>query len=97
MADALWRKKDRELQFAGFPLAINLSFGMQAGPKDGALPFETQFEGLVRGRITGGGVDPNPPIRRLSMPAGNGDLMRGTARLELERDRIAWLDWRIKP
>lgn len=103
-----------------FPLAVNLSFGMQAGPKDGALPYEMLAREIIRGvrfraglrkkkdkqaatltrRHYGGHQPSSPktvPFVRLSMPAGNSNLERGSARLELKRGEIKWLEWRILP
>mmetsp|Transcript_5193 Transcript_5193/g.8205 ORF Transcript_5193/g.8205 Transcript_5193/m.8205 type:complete len:402 (-) Transcript_5193:2-1207(-) len=47
LSEALWQRK-----FGGtngsFPLAVNLSFGMNAGPKDGNMPFEILLDYLAR-------------------------------------------------
>ena len=112
----------------GFPTIINLSYGMQAGPKDGYLPFERLVQALIRrgrgkghsgtqaqaaqpetapqrkrrgkvghqngeGKTKGRRVSP----MRLAMPVGNNNLEQATARLELPKDQIRWLDWRVSP
>ena len=109
-----------------YPIAVNLAFGMQAGPKDGNLPFEFLAREIIRGRRFRAGrlgidteyVDQDAldnecretaddlkqrgpvkkiPFVRLSMPVGNSNLDRHSARMELKRGVSQELEWQILP
>ena len=76
MADALWLKNNPSSKAAqrGYPVVINFSYGMQAGPKDGSSLFERMLSHTLQNRIEGA----NSPVR-VVMPAGNENLNRGAA------------------
>lgn len=105
IADQLWQEvhkdtSDGKVVPGGFPLVINLSFGMQAGAKDGSGLFERLVRLLVSGR--------DAPTD-IVMPAGNDNLNRGTARAlvgetknvtkygDIEPDETFTLNWRVPP
>lgn len=70
VSDALWKKNFGEKK-GGYPLVINISYGMQAGPKDGTSPLERYLRSRLRARQV--------PVR-LVMPAGNDNLERSHLR-----------------
>ncbi|MEP0506002.1 MAG: hypothetical protein ABJD13_16045 [Paracoccaceae bacterium] len=70
VADALWKKNFGE-QEGGYPMVVNISYGMQAGPKDGTSPLERYLRSRLKGRKV--------PVR-LVMPAGNDNLERSHLR-----------------
>lgn len=104
VADQLWQAMHKETTDTapvpgGFPLVINLSFGMQAGAKDGSAMFERLVQALVAKR--------DAPIE-IVMPVGNDNLSRGTARAlvgteknpqydDLDPQQMLTLDWRVPP
>lgn len=105
LAEQLWQEVHRgtsDGQFVpgGFPLVINLSFGMQAGAKDGSGLFERLVRELVSNR--------DAPTD-IVMPAGNDNLNRGTARAlvgetkdkakygDLKPKKTFTLKWRVPP
>ena len=71
VADWLWLQKpgrtDRLKRT--FPVALNLSFGMHAGPKDGGLPFEIRDPKLRQARL--GHPDQIPCPAHLQIHFGN--------------------------
>ena len=79
LADAIWFSipEERRNGLAQFPVVINLSFGMQAGPKDGTMDFERIVRAALERRRG------NSPIR-VVMPVGNDNLARCGARLRTE-------------
>ncbi|MCF2869487.1 hypothetical protein L0664_00285 [Octadecabacter sp. G9-8] len=99
LADQLWQAVHKDKP-GGFPIVINLSFGMQAGAKDGSAAFERLVQDLVSKR--GAPTD-------IVMPAGNDNLNRGTARalvgadentqryVGLEPEEKLLLGWRVPP
>ena len=107
VADALWGKssaKNGSQGKAGFPIVINFSYGMQAGPKDGSLFFERMIRALLRHREKLGMTSPV----RIVMPVGNDNLERGHAKAVLgQKGAIgSWpypaqprveIPWRILP
>ncbi|WGH79593.1 S8/S53 family peptidase [Jannaschia ovalis] len=99
LADALWRRDHEDAAPGAFPVALNMSYGMQAGPKDGSMPLEILIRALTALREPAQG-DPaeqrKPPIR-IQMPAGNSNLYRCAARLALHPDDPRSLNWRIQP
>lgn len=84
LADKTFGKGTRK----GFPLAINLSYGMQAGPRDGSMPFEAEAKKIAAGRAG---------ETRIVMPAGNNNLERSTARLQVPARGSAGVGWRLLP
>mgnify|MGYP000176883915 FL=1 len=82
------------------PLVINMSFGMQAGAKDGSSLFETAVNADIAP------LDCRGPVR-LVMPVGNDNLSRGSARSLLgnttAQDEFGYvsdaleLDWLVPP
>lgn len=77
---------------AGFPIVLNLSYGRQAGPKDGTLALQRYLAALNQSRL-----DDNRAPVRIMMPAGNDNLERGTAHLSLGGVAPASLVWRLVP
>ncbi len=78
VADALWTKAHKPTKkggTAGFPIVINFSYGMQAGPKDGSLFFERMIRSLLDQRAERGMTS----AVRIVMPAGNDNLEQGHA------------------
>ena len=109
LADALWLKKfgppkQGENDINGFPIVINFSYGMQAGPKDGSLLFERLMQDAVTSRAKG----MNSQIR-VAMPAGNEAQNRGAASAVLGAEGVKHcvlgytakpqinLPWRLSP
>lgn len=105
LADALWQKNN-PTKPGGYPLIINFSYGMTAGPKDGTHIFERAIRDLLRERSQRLGT--SVPVR-LIMPAGNDNLERCTASAVLGKDGAVHtptgypaqpsitLPWRIRP
>lgn len=104
LADALWRTR-RPKQRGGYPVVVNFSYGMQAGPKDGGSPWENAIRRLIDRRMQKTGAP-----TRLVMPVGNDNLGRGaavalmgTGRWRSPKGRCLELTpeirlpWRIKP
>jgi subtilisin family serine protease len=85
IADALWLaknpKSDGKDGVKGYPLVVNFSYGMQAGPKDGRSKFAKDLQDVLQKRY--GGC--NSEIR-LVMPAGNENLNQGAASSILGKD-----------
>jgi len=73
-----------------FPVVINLSYGLQAGPKDGTMLIEKVIEEANRRAESEGRVI------RIVLPSGNDLLSEGSARMSLKREAKT-LDWRIRP
>ncbi len=109
LADALWKRNNPDKD-GGYPLVINFSYGMTAGPKDGTHVFERAIERILqereaRQRRTG---SKGAPIRLL-LPAGNDNLERCAASCVLgckdkhhantgdEAQPSVTLPWRILP
>jgi hypothetical protein len=92
LADALWARDHGACKPDGrFPLAINLSYGMQAGPRDGTMALERVMADLASSRPAGA-----PPLR-IQLPAGNANQARCTAPAILAAGDPAELPWRIQP
>lgn len=104
LADALWDRDHAKRKEGGFPIALNLSYGMQAGPKDGTEPLETLIAGLIaardraRARTKPGRKTrlEKPPLR-VQMPAGNANQLQCAARLDPEEGVPLELPWRLQP
>lgn len=75
----------------GFPIVINLSYGLKAGPKDGHMPVEQVIRAVERH-----GAETGRPIRVI-LPAGNDLLSEGVAEFDLPEEGPVRLDWRIRP
>ncbi len=99
LADAIWKKNHPEwnretpvVEIAGYPLAINLSYGKQAGSKNTLDPFPATLK-----KFQGNRNDHKLYPANIVMPVGNDNLMRCNAFLEPKRGKILALDWRILP
>ena len=89
VADALWLKNNpdhADKPVFGYPIVINFSYGMTAGPKDGYHLFELYLKNMIlerRRRITTGasvnGVRQVASPVRIIMPTGNDNLEQGAA------------------
>ncbi|MEM6386749.1 MAG: S8 family serine peptidase [Pseudomonadota bacterium] len=89
-ADRIWKACDLP-EGGAFPVVINLSYGLQAGPKDGHMPIEQVLRAIHdKSEQTG------RPIR-IILPAGNDLLSEGAAKFNFKDDRAKMLDWRLKP
>lgn len=75
----------------GFPIVINLSYGLKAGPKDGHMLVEQVIRAATRHAEQSG-----RPIRVI-LPAGNDLLSEGVAEFDLPAKGGMTLDWRIRP
>lgn len=92
MAEALWTKNNPSKPGGAYPLAVNLAYGMMAGPKDGAMPLERLIAREVQ-------VYQQKAPTSFCMPSGNENLARGVAR-DIALPAKAWspvLPWRIQP
>lgn len=77
----------------GYPIVINLSYGLHAGPKDGSMALERYITDLVARRTAEG----KAPVR-VVLPAGNENLDQGHARVTLRAEQPSHqFDWRILP
>ncbi|MEO0915458.1 MAG: hypothetical protein AAFY31_00485 [Pseudomonadota bacterium] len=89
-ADRIWAACDLP-EGGAFPVIINLSYGLQAGPKDGYLLIEKVIRAInEKSEKTG------RPIRVI-LPAGNDLLSEGCAAFDFSGDRAQMLDWRLQP
>ncbi|MBL1438108.1 MAG: S8 family serine peptidase [Rhodobacteraceae bacterium] len=92
-ADQLWDTHYSDDNAKGFPIVINLSYGLQAGPKDGTSPIGKYISDLIMERKTNG----RPPLR-VVLPAGNDNLSRGNIRRHLGRtSKPLLVNWRVMP
>lgn len=69
-------------------VAVNLSYGTNAGPHDGSSVLEKAIDELIalrNGRL------------QIVLPAGNSHLARCHARFDLGREREQVLQWRLQP
>lgn len=89
-ADRIWRACGYGPE-GGFPIVINLSYGLKAGPKDGHMLIEEVIRAATRHADETG-----RPIRVI-LPAGNDLLRQGVAEFDLAPDAPVTLDWRIRP
>lgn len=76
----------------GFPVVINLSYGLLAGPKDGAMAVEKYIARIQRRR-----ADARWSPVRVVMPAGNDNLARGVALAQFRDNGPLTIAWRIMP
>lgn len=79
-------------KYGQFPILINLSFGKQAGPRDGWGPIGKFLRELNRQREASGQL----PVY-MTLPAGNDNLERGSAYFTVQRKQNWTLDWRLVP
>ncbi|MEJ8561139.1 hypothetical protein QTO30_07810 [Yoonia sp. GPGPB17] len=77
LADALWVRNNPCGKAGGYPLVINFSYGMTAGPKDGRHIFEGAIRDILADRNRN--QDKAKVPVRLIMPAGNDNLERCAA------------------
>ncbi|MEM9270568.1 MAG: hypothetical protein AAGA78_16735, partial [Pseudomonadota bacterium] len=91
-ADALWEACGFEDETPGFPIVVNFSYGVSAGPKDGWMELEREVDRLTHARQTGGLA----PLRMV-MPAGNDNLAQTQAQISLPRGDSEALSWRLPP
>jgi hypothetical protein len=104
VAEATWhanKKAGNAVPEGGYPLVINFSYGMQAGPKDGTSHFEKAIEALLDARA----ATFKAPAR-IVMPVGNDNLERVNARAyvgtvgrwrKLNIQKTVDIPWRIMP
>ncbi len=108
ITDALWKiavKRweaegiEYDASDKGFPLVINLSYGKQAGPKDGTMPFSVACDEIVQSRIKA----KKAPVY-IVLPAGNDNLERchahcilGNPEVDPEAHAEQSIGWRIMP
>ncbi|MEM7720394.1 MAG: hypothetical protein AAF222_14440, partial [Pseudomonadota bacterium] len=89
-ADRIWKACDLP-EGGAFPVIINLSYGLEAGPKDGHILIEKVIRAInEKSEKTG------RPIRVI-LPAGNDLLSEGCAEFDFSDDRAQMLDWRLQP
>jgi hypothetical protein len=93
-ADAIWQSRfasaDKVGQ-KGFPVVINLSYGLLAGPRDGTMAVQKYVAALNAGRAG------RPPVV-LMLPAGNDNLEAGAATLAFApASPDPSLGWRLTP
>ncbi|KIT14942.1 hypothetical protein [Jannaschia aquimarina] len=92
--DLLWSRLPEQVRQAqtvqGYPLVINLSFGKQAGARDGASPLadtvrliNTERQKKGRSRL------------HVILPAGNENLLRGNAAVEVPSNTDTEIDLRV--
>ena len=89
-ADRIWRACDLP-EGGAFPIIINLSYGLQAGPKDGHMLIERVIRAINEKAEASG-----RPIRVI-LPAGNDLLSQGCAKFDFKGDHAKSIDWRLKP
>ncbi len=90
-ADAIWRACHPDHPRRGFPVVINLSYGVQAGPKDGSMAIQRLIDAMNSAR------DPAAPVR-VVLPAGNDNLDRCAATLAARpRGGASSVIWRVLP
>lgn len=91
LAEALWKKKDPNRP-GGYPVALNLAYGMMGGPKDGSRMLEKLMDLFVTQRAKIG------LPTSICMPVGNENLARAVARVQTGPD--CWsktIPWRVLP
>ena len=74
-----------------FPIVINLSYGLQAGPKDGQMLIEKVIrQATLR-------AEQEDRVIRIVLPVGNDLLSEGAAEFDLKAGACQSLSWRLKP
>ncbi|MEO9824968.1 MAG: hypothetical protein ABJF50_11190 [Paracoccaceae bacterium] len=89
-ADAIWAAVEGDKK-GGYPIVINLSYGLQAGPKDGEMLIEKLMRTLLKRAEAMG-----RPVR-IILPVGNDLLSEGTAHFDLADGGSDDVEWRVKP
>ncbi len=95
VADRLWERNNPKPQpgiAKGYPIVLNFSYGMHAGPKDGTMDLEVGLAELIRERVDKG----KSPIR-LVMPAGNENVERGAATEVVAPGNSLEVPWAMMP
>jgi len=96
-ADAIWNARFPDEAGRGFPMVLNLSYGLAAGPKDGTMLLEKYVARLLAERASPDNLPPRAPVR-ITLPAGNDNLERGHAVAHLSaKQRSVDLTWRLPP
>jgi len=88
-ADRIWAACDHGE--GHFPVVINLSYGLQAGPKDGQMLIEKVIAEATRR------AEADDRVIRVVLPAGNDLLSEGTATFEVSETASTNLTWRLAP
>lgn len=89
-ADSIWAACENGKP-GGYPIVINLSYGLQAGPKDGEMLIEK-----VMRAIDARAKELDRPVR-IILPAGNDLMSEGAALFDLGGGDVDGVEWRIKP
>jgi hypothetical protein len=88
-ADRIWEACD--YGNGSFPVVINLSYGLQAGPKDGQMLIEKVIREATRR------AELESRVIRVVLPVGNDLLSEGAAEFDLMAGAFQSLSWRLKP
>jgi hypothetical protein len=89
-ADRIWRACDLP-KGGSFPLVINLSYGLQAGPKDGQMLIEQVI------RAANAEAEKRDRPIRVILPAGNDLQAEGCAKFSLAAGGEEWIGWQLQP
>lgn len=89
-ADAIWTAVEGN-KVGGYPIVINLSYGLQAGPKDGEMLIEKVMRAIEKRA-----AEMDRPVR-IILPAGNDLQSEGAALFDLSNGDVDGVEWRIKP
>lgn len=89
-ADRIWRACDLP-KGGSFPLIINLSYGLQAGPKDGQMLIEQVI------RAANAEAEKRDRPIRVILPAGNDLQAEGAAKFTLRAGCEEWIGWQLQP
>ena len=89
-ADQIWTACEGDKP-GGYPIVINLSYGLQAGPKDGEMLIEKVMRAIDKRA-----KELDRPVR-IILPAGNDLLSEGCAMFDLNAGDVDGVEWRIKP
>ncbi|NKB27965.1 MAG: hypothetical protein GKR99_10570 [Rhodobacteraceae bacterium] len=94
LADAVWHHNNAGAATGskGYPVIVNLSFGMQASGRDGSDLIAQSLSRINAFRAANG----YRPVQ-LSIPAGNENLEMGNARITVQPGAEINLDWRVLP
>ncbi|MGR3514350.1 MAG: hypothetical protein ACU0GG_16440 [Paracoccaceae bacterium] len=93
IVNAMWHKKFGGQKEGGFPILLNFSYAMHAGPKDGTMPVEQMMDQIIKDRELN-----KQGALRIFMPSGNFNLDEGNARLQIMAgEQPKELTWRILP
>ena len=95
LSNLIWQKSGHQAPaggLKGFPIVINLSFGKNAGTKDGLDFFNSAVRQFNKDRLKHGYT----PIQ-LVIPVGNDNLEQGNAVMTADPGVIQEIDWRTLP